>query len=159
MFEAGDSVFYPGHGAGTITEIIKKSFIEEEELYLVVYFPMQEMTLMLPEQTIHDSSLRPVTEPGTLSVLLEKLHTREVPESYEKPSRRRDTRLDTGSVETCMNLYHELHCKNCSEHRLHVEEKKTFESARKLLLSEIMLSYQISKEEAEKELQQSLSGV
>jgi CarD family transcriptional regulator len=149
MFEVGDHVVYPGHGAGTVQEVMKKTILNEEQLYFVVYFPLQRITLMLPEKKIMESGLRSTTEADELMNILESYGQKDIQEEFQKPSRRQDERLNSGTVEDCVDVYFELTCKKShSPQKLHIEEKKSLDLARKLLISELMLVHDTSEMEA-----------
>ncbi|WP_147802926.1 CarD family transcriptional regulator [Alkalicoccus halolimnae] len=149
MFEVGDHVVYPGHGAGTVQEVMKKTILNEEQLYFVVYFPLQRITLMLPEKKIMESGLRSTTEASELMNILESYGHKDIQEEFQKPSRRQDERLNSGTVEDCVDVYFELTCKKShSPQKLHIEEKKSLDLARKLLISELMLVHDTSEMEA-----------
>jgi CarD family transcriptional regulator len=149
MFKVGDHVVYPGHGAGKVQEVMEKTILNEKQLYFVVFFPLQGITLMLPEKKVMKSGLRPVTDAEHLMQLLEDCGRKNIKEEFQKPSRRQDERLASGTIEDCIEVYFELTCKKShSPQKLHIEEKKSLDLARKLLISELMLVHNTTEMEA-----------
>ena len=56
MYEVGDKVVYPHHGAGTI---VKKEFRDERE-YLTIQIAHKDMTVMIPTDSADRAGLRSV---------------------------------------------------------------------------------------------------
>ena len=48
MFEVGDKVVYPMHGAGIIESIEEKEILGEKKKYYVMKMPFGEMKVMIP---------------------------------------------------------------------------------------------------------------
>lgn len=62
MFQIGDNIVYPMHGAGTIEAIEEKQFLEEKQQYYVIRMSLSNMTVMIPTRKILSSNIRPVTD-------------------------------------------------------------------------------------------------
>lgn len=62
MFQIGDNIVYPMHGAGTIEAIEEKQFLEEKQQYYVIRMSISNMTVMIPTRKISSSNIRPVTD-------------------------------------------------------------------------------------------------
>lgn len=62
MFQIGDNIVYPMHGAGTIEAIEEKQFLEEKQQYYVIRMSISNMTVMIPTRKILSSNIRPVTD-------------------------------------------------------------------------------------------------
>ena len=48
MFEVGDKVVYPMHGAGVIEKIEKKKILDDEREYYMMKIPFGDMNVMIP---------------------------------------------------------------------------------------------------------------
>ncbi|MCF8002187.1 MAG: CarD family transcriptional regulator, partial [Halanaerobiales bacterium] len=48
MFDKGDRVVYPNHGAGTIVDVEVKEILGEEKKYYIMELPIGEMRVMIP---------------------------------------------------------------------------------------------------------------
>ncbi|PRO65124.1 CarD family transcriptional regulator [Alkalicoccus urumqiensis] len=149
MYSIGDPVVYPGQGAGTITDVVSKTILGKKQDYFEVYFPLQRVTLSLPESSVDASGLRPITDPQKLRDVLYSYTKKEPVTEFKKPSRRPDQRLCENNLNGWTDVYFELCCKDAAEGvRLHSEEKKAFELASRLLVSEVSLSCGLNSEEA-----------
>ncbi|WP_027311396.1 CarD family transcriptional regulator, partial [Bacillus subtilis] len=62
MFQIGDNIVYPMHGAGIIEAIEEKEFLEEKQQYYVIRMSISNMTVMIPTSKILSSNIRPVTD-------------------------------------------------------------------------------------------------
>ncbi|NJP37698.1 CarD family transcriptional regulator [Alkalicoccus luteus] len=148
MFTVGDNVVYPGHGAGKVKDVSRKTILNEEQFYFVIFFPLQKITLSLPEKTIQESGLRPANTQTECDSLLASLSERDPVDEFPKPSGRQDERLRSGSMDDCADVFFELTCKKTIHQKLHMQEKKSLELSRKLLISELMLVHDASETEA-----------
>lgn len=69
MFQVGDNIVYPMHGAGIIEAIEEKEFLEEKQQYYVIRMSISNMTVMIPTRKILSSNIRPVTDILALNTL------------------------------------------------------------------------------------------
>ena len=60
MFEIGDKVVYPMHGAGIIEDIEIKDILGEDRKYYILNLPLREMKVMIPVDNTNKLGLRPV---------------------------------------------------------------------------------------------------
>ena len=58
MFEIGDKVVYPMHGAGIIEGIEVKEILGEKQQYYILHFPMGSMKVMIPTKNVEDVGVR-----------------------------------------------------------------------------------------------------
>ncbi|RAN76365.1 transcription factor YdeB, partial [Bacillus sp. SRB_331] len=62
MFQIGDNIVYPMHGAGIIEAIEEKEFSGKKQQYFVIKMSIRNMQVMIPMGKILSSSIRPVTD-------------------------------------------------------------------------------------------------
>ncbi|WP_142328919.1 CarD family transcriptional regulator, partial [Bacillus wiedmannii] len=62
MFQIGDNIVYPMHGAGIIEAIEEKEFSGKKQQYYVIKMSISNMKVMIPMGKILSSSIRPVTD-------------------------------------------------------------------------------------------------
>lgn len=152
MFKVGDSVVYPYHGAGQIKDMEEKDILGEKLTYYVVYFPLNHVTLMLPEKRIKESGLRKIIETTQLDELAVALKTCEVPvkkEAARPYSKENETLLKTGSILDAASVIANLTSKEGERNNgLHMEDRKNLDRAKQFIASELMLVNDISEEEA-----------
>lgn len=60
MFNIGDKVVYPNHGAGTIVGIESKNILGKENKYYIMKLPIGEMKAMVPVDKVEEIGLRNV---------------------------------------------------------------------------------------------------
>ena len=60
MFNIGDKVVYPMHGAGVIEDIEEKEISGEKLQYYIIKLPMGEMKAMVPMNKVKEVGLRQV---------------------------------------------------------------------------------------------------
>ena len=60
MFEIGDKVVYPHHGAGTVVQKELKSILGEDREYLTIRIIHNDMTVMVPSNNVDKAGLRKV---------------------------------------------------------------------------------------------------
>ena len=160
MFSVGDSVVYPYHGAGTVEDIQEKEILGQTLNYFVVFFPLNNVTLMLPENRVDESGLRNVIEKADLNALSEVLCTDEVPPPIEKPqpySKENELLLKTGSIYDAASVIARLTAKQAERSNgLHVEDRKNLDRAKQFVLSELKAMNDLSEHEAVQFLEKNL---
>ncbi|MCQ6483129.1 hypothetical protein NPN19_25180, partial [Vibrio parahaemolyticus] len=62
MFQIGDNIVYPMHGAGIIEAIEEKEFSDEKQQYYVIKMAVSHMKVMIPTRKMSRSRIRPVTD-------------------------------------------------------------------------------------------------
>ena len=140
MFNIGDKVVYPMHGAGVIESIEEKEMHGSKRSYYVMNMPLGEMKVMIPMDNACQVGLREVIDSGEVEQVYSVL--REPCEANGDNWNRRYTanleKIKTGNIleiaEVVKNL---VHRKN--EKGLSAGEKKMLDSAHKLLVSELVL--------------------
>lgn len=151
MFNVGDHVVYPYHGAGTIRDIQVKEVLGEKLSYYVLYFPLNDVTLMLPEDRIESSGLRGVIEENQLDDLIVALQNgvqtkTENPKQY---SRENENLLKTGSIIDAAHVIANLTLKEYERtNGLHIQDRKNLDKAKQFIVSELILANNMSEEEA-----------
>ena len=58
LFKKGDLVAYPTNGVGKITEIVDKVIFGKTMTYYNIFFPSQNMNILLPVQNAEETGLR-----------------------------------------------------------------------------------------------------
>ncbi len=151
MFNVGDHVVYPYHGAGTIRDIEEKEVLGKKLNYFVVYFPLNDVTLMLPEDRIQSSGLRKVIEENQLDELIYALQNgiqtkNENPKQY---SRENENLLKTGSIIDAAHVIANLSLKQYERaNGLHIQDRKNLDKAKQFIVSELILANNMTEDEA-----------
>ena len=70
MFNVGDKIVYPMHGAGIIEAIEEKEVLGEKRKYYIMHLPLGDMKVMIPTNSVNKLGLREVIdEEGVQKVL------------------------------------------------------------------------------------------
>jgi len=67
MFDIGDKVVHPTHGAGQVTGIKKQDLLEQYHRYYVIELAVDDRTLMIPVNKAEEIGLRSISQGTTLS--------------------------------------------------------------------------------------------
>ncbi|MPM10554.1 RNA polymerase-binding transcription factor CarD [bioreactor metagenome] len=150
MFDVGDKVLYPMHGAGVIESIEEKEVLGETSAYYAMTMPFGSMSVLIPVDTKADIGLRPVVPPIRAREVLSNFGkcTMDENASWNKRYRENMDRIRGGDIDAVSDVVYTL-MKREHEKGLSTGERKMLISARQILISEISLSVDCSCEEIE----------
>ncbi|MFZ5816984.1 MAG: CarD family transcriptional regulator [Bacillota bacterium] len=149
MFQVGDKVVYPLHGAGVIEAIEDREVLGQRKRYYVLRLPVSEMQVMVPCENHESIGLRQVMSEQAFQKVLEVLRTRknQTVKNWNHRYRMNMEKIRSGNIlelaEVVRNLSHREREKGLS-----TGERKMLESARQILLSEIVLIHDLELEQA-----------
>jgi CarD family transcriptional regulator len=69
LFQIGDKIVYPMHGAGVIEIIEEREILGEKQQYYVIKMPITNMQIMVPVEKASNVGIRPVVDMFTLEKL------------------------------------------------------------------------------------------
>lgn len=141
MFEIGNKVVYPMHGAGVIVGIERQEYLGRECPYYVIHLLNNEMQVMIPVEKADDLGLRGVNGRERLQEVygILKSCARDLPENWNHRYRANMEKLKTGRIQEMAEVIKDLHLRE-QEKGLSTGEKKMLENALEILISEISLS-------------------
>lgn len=151
MFNIGDNIVYPMHGAGTISSIEEKEILGEKQQYYIIKMP-GEVMVMVPTAKAEAMGVRNIIdEKSANSVLqvLEKDET-EMSNNWNKRYRENLDKMKTGNIYEVADVVRNLSFKQKEKGTLSTGEKKMLLNAKQILVSELVLAEHSSKEEIEK---------
>lgn len=70
MFEVGDKIVYPMHGAGVIEEIEEKEVLGEKQFYYIFHVVHKNMQVMIPRDKTSNLGIRDVVDASALDEAL-----------------------------------------------------------------------------------------
>lgn len=152
MFNIGDNIVYPMHGAGTISSIEEKEVLGEKQQYYIIKMP-GEVMVMVPTAKAEAMGVRNVIdEKSANSVLqvLEKDET-EMSNNWNKRYRENLDKMKTGDIYEVADVVRNLSFKQ-KEKGLSTAEKKMLLNARQILVSELALAEDSSVENIEEQV-------
>ncbi|HHZ02813.1 MAG TPA: CarD family transcriptional regulator [Tissierellia bacterium] len=148
MFNLGDKVVYPMHGAGIIETMESKEILGEVKNYYVLKMPIGEMKLMIPVDNVDNIGLRNIIDVESVEKVYDILRQKaEINDSnWNKRYRDNLTKMKTGDIFEVAKVVRDLTYRD-REKGLSTGEKKMLVSAKQMLISEIALSTDMSSEE------------
>lgn len=151
MFNVGDNIVYPMHGAGTIDSIEEKEILGEKQQYYVIKMP-GEVMVMVPTAKAETMGVRSVIDKQSANNVLKVLEKDETEMSNNWNKRYRDNldKMKTGDIYKVADVVRNLSFKQKEKGSLSTGEKKMLVNAKQILISELVLAEHSSKEEIEK---------
>lgn len=100
MFQVGDKIVHPMHGAGIIDGVVSRQINGVMRDYYTLKLSVGGMTLMIPTENSAEIGVRPVVEPETIDHVLRALPELQVEEDTNWNRRYRENMLRL-KAETC----------------------------------------------------------
>lgn len=140
MFQIGDNIVYPMHGAGIIEAIEEKEFSGKKQQYYVIKMSISNMQVMIPMGKILSSSIRPVTDILALKHIIHIFQHGESDKSLPWKQRYKvnTDKIKTGEIQEGAEVVRDL-MRMKKEKALNTSEKKMLDNAHEFLISELGL--------------------
>ncbi|MED4402125.1 CarD family transcriptional regulator [Metabacillus fastidiosus] len=140
LFQIGDNIVYPMHGAGIIKAIEEKEISGEKQQYYVIKMLISNMQVMIPTGKILSSSIRPVTDIIALMHIINIFHHGESDRllPWKQRYKVNTDKIKTGKIQECTEVVRDL-MRIKKEKALNTSEKKMLDNAHKFLISELSL--------------------
>ena len=150
MFNVGDFIVYPMHGAGTIDAIEEKDILGEKQSYYILKMP-GEVKVMVPTNKAEQIGVRNIIDKTSAEKVFEILEEDETEMSMNWNKRYRDNmeKMKSGDIYEVADVVRNLSFKQ-KEKGLSTGEKKMLINAKQILVSELVLAERSSYEEMEK---------
>ncbi len=148
MFDKGDRVVYPNHGAGTIVDVEVKEILGEEKKYYIMELPIGEMRVMIPVHKVEEIGIRDVIDEEEAENVFHLLkgEKSKMSQNWNRRYRANQEKLKTGDIYEVVEVVRNLTIRDM-EKGLSTGEKKMLSNARKILISELVLAKNMSEEE------------
>jgi len=141
MYKIGEKVFYPFHGAGEIQSIEEREVLGEKRTYYVIRFPLTETTIMVPSDNTKELGLRDIASKKEIKECLELISSKEfdVDDDWKIRYKKHQDMLRSGTILEIARVIKNLFVRN-KVRELSTTEKKLYNTAVNMLISEISLS-------------------
>ncbi len=158
MFDIGDKVVYPHHGAGTVVRKEKREVLGETREYLTIQILHNDMTVNVPCENAERVGLRTVIDQRTVTMVVRVLSggSTEMPKNWNRRFKHNRDKMKTGNIFELAEVVRNLAVRN-NEKGLSTGEKQMFVKAKKILSSELMYAKDMDEEEAAAWLDEVLS--
>lgn len=149
LFRVGDKVVYPMHGAGVIEAIEEREVLGNRQTYYVMKLPIGEMQVMVPTESEKGSILRTVANEQDLQEVFNVLRAAKtgMNANWNRRYRANLEKIKSGNIFEVAEVVRNL-ARRDKEKGLSTGESKMLDSARQILLSEIILAMNLRLEDA-----------
>ncbi len=146
MFNVGDYIVYPMHGAGTIDAIEEKDILGQKQAYYIIKMP-GEVKVMIPTAQAEKVGIRSIIGKEQAEEVFKVLSEDETQAdmNWNKRYRENMDKMKTGDIYEVADVVRNLSFKQ-KEKGLSTGEKKMLTNAKQILVSELALAEQSSQE-------------
>lgn len=148
MYNVGDKIVYPMHGAGIIESIEEREILGSKQDYYILKMPIGDMKVMIPTDNVEGIGIREIVEIQEADRVFELLKG-EVCEpnmNWNKRYRENMLKIKSGNIFEVTEVVKTLMVRD-KEKGLSTGEKKMLNNARQILISELALVKNSSPEE------------
>lgn len=159
MYDVGDKVVYPHHGAGTVISKESRVVLGQEREYLTIQILHNDMTVNVPAENAERVGLRKVIDEETVSVVVKALTSTGtvMPKNWNRRFKHNRDKMKTGDIFELAEVVRNLALRD-HEKGLSTGEKQMFVKAKKILASELMYAMVMDEEQAAAWLDEVLAG-
>ncbi|MGV8883247.1 MAG: CarD family transcriptional regulator [Rhodoglobus sp.] len=159
LFEVGETVVYPHHGAATIVEVKKRLIKGEEKLYLKLNVHQGDLVIEVPAENVDLVGVRDVIGQDGLDKVFEVLRSpfTEEPTNWSRRFKANAEKLASGDVIKVSEVVRDLWRRD-QDRGLSAGEKSMLAKARNILTSELALAEKTDEEKAASMLDEVLAS-
>ena len=158
MFQVGDKIVHPMHGAGVVESIVQKKVDGVVRGYYILKLPNRSMVVMVPTDSSDAVGLRPIIDGAQADRVLAAIPGIRVEMTANWNHRYRENmeRMKSGDLLEVAWVIKGLTARDQAR-GLSTGERKMLHSAKQILLSELVLAKSVSYEAAEAALDTALA--
>jgi CarD family transcriptional regulator, regulator of rRNA transcription len=159
LFEIGDKVVYPHHGAGTVVSKDVKIVLGQQREYLTIRILHNDMTVNVPTENAEKVGLRWVIDHQMVEVVVKALTggSTEMPKNWNRRFKHNRDKMKTGDILELAEVVRNLALRD-HEKGLSTGEKQMYVKAKKILASELMYAKDMTEDEAHAWLEEVLAN-
>ncbi len=159
IFEIGETVVYPHHGAATIIDVKNRVVRGEEKLYLTLNVMQGDLVIEVPADNVDLVGVRDVIGREGLDAVFDVLRSPfiEEPTNWSRRYKANLEKLATGDVLKVSEVVRDLWRRD-QERSLSAGEKRMLAKARQILVSELALARKTDEDVASSALDEVLTS-
>lgn len=140
MYNVGDKVVYPMHGAGIIEAIEEREVLGEKRQYYIMTMPIGDMKVMIPLDAVDEIGLRQVISEAEAGEVIEVLKGQmsKMSSNWNRRYRANMEKIKSGDIFEVAEVVRNLTIRD-NEKGLSAGERKMLDVARQILISELVL--------------------
>lgn len=149
MFNVGDKVVYPMHGAGVIEAIEEKEILGVIKKYYIMRIPIGDMKVMIPMNSVNDIGLREVVDDRAIEQVIGILKDdrTDMSANWNRRYRANLDKMKSGDIYEIADVVRNLMLRD-QEKGLSTGERKMLDNAKQILISEMVLAKELKQDEA-----------
>lgn len=149
LFEVGETVVYPHHGAAKIVEVTTRIIKGEEKLYLKLSVTQGDLVIEVPAENVDLVGVRDVIGQEGVEAVFEVLRTpfTEEPTNWSRRYKANLEKLASGDVIKVAEVVRDLWRRD-QDRGLSAGEKRMLLKARQILIGELALAEKTDEERA-----------
>ncbi len=159
MYNIGDKIVYPMHGAGVIESIEEKEILGKRQKYYIMKMPIGEMKVMIPMASVQEIGIRCIINQkeaeGVIGIF--SSGKTDMSSNWNKRYRENMVKIKSGNIYEVADVVKNLMFRD-REKGLSTGERKMLNNAKQILISELVLAKNMEQCEVENLLEQSFSA-
>lgn len=158
MYQIGDKVVHPMHGAGVIDSIVRKKVAGKVQDYYLLKLSTGSMMVMIPTEHSDEIGVRPVVSGQEATHILSEMEDIQVDMTSNWNQRYRENmlRIKSGNLLEVAKVVKGLMYRE-TQKGLSTGERKMLHSAKQILISELVLAQNAKYEDVEARVEQALA--
>ena len=150
MFQIGDKVVHPMHGAGIVDSVVQKKVNGVMREYYVLKLPVRAMVVMVPTENCEEIGVRPIVDREQADRVLAAIPDIQVEmtQNWNRRYRENMERIKSGDLFEVARVVKGLMLRDVQK-GLSTGERKMLHSAKQILISEIVMCQSSSYEDVE----------
>ena len=158
MFQVGDKIVHPMHGAGVVDSIVSKKVNGVVREYYLLKIPVGGMLVMIPTTNSEEIGVRPVVNSAEADRIIASTPDIEadMTANWNRRYRENMLRLKSGDLTEVARVVKGLALRD-TDRGLSTGERKMLHSAKQILISELVLSQNTSYEDVEARINTALA--
>ncbi len=160
MFNVGDKIVYPMHGAGIIESIEEREILGERKRYYVMRMPLGDMKVMIPINNVDNIGIRDIIDKQDADRVFKSLESKSnnaQTSNWNKRYRENMTKIKSGNVFEVADVVKNLILRERNK-GLSTGERKMLNSAKQILISELVLAKNMNPRDVEEQIDQIISN-
>ncbi len=159
MYNVGDKIVYPMHGAGVIESIEEREILGKKCSYYVMKIPIGDLKVMIPTNNVNDIGIRDVISISEADKVFNVLGNvqHDFCSNWNKRYRENMVKIKSGDIFEVAEVVRSLMQRE-RERGLSTGERKMLNSAKQILISELVLAKGLNQHEVETKIHEYLYG-
>jgi CarD family transcriptional regulator len=157
VFCKGDKIVYPMYGAGVIEDLEHKDANGSMNIYYVLHIPVGNLRIMVSAAKAENLGVREICRKDEVVGIIESIMTEpiDMPDNWNERYRLNMEKIKTGKLSEAALVFRNLMLRE-KKRVLSSAEKKVLTNAKQVILSELILSLDVERPEAESVLMRTL---